>query len=70
MLNGFLKVGKFIRMRDLEKRWVMCCETQSEFEILLLFIPGQTKPTQNGDALQRDIMWDERINVRARVATQ
>jgi len=38
-------------MRDLEKLWVSCCETQSEPEIFLLFIMGQTKPTHNGDAL-------------------
>ena len=49
---------------------MICCETQSELEIFLLFILGQTKPTHNGDALKRDIIWDERINVRARVATQ
>jgi hypothetical protein len=48
----------------------MCCETQSELEILLLFIQSQTKPTHNGHALQRDIIWDEGINVRARAATQ
>src|SRR6266508_5965995 len=70
VLNCFLKIVKLILMRDLEKLWVICCETQSELEIFLLFILGQTKPTHNGDALKRDIIWDERINVRARVATQ
>jgi hypothetical protein len=35
-MNRFLKIGKFIIVRDLEKLWVIFCETQSEFEILLL----------------------------------
>jgi hypothetical protein len=34
-------------MRDLEKLWVIYCETKSELEIFLLFILGQTKPTHN-----------------------
>ena len=70
MLNRFLKVGKVILMADLEKLWVICGETQSEAEIVLLFVLGETKPAHNGDALKRNIIWDERINVRARVATQ
>jgi hypothetical protein len=45
--NCFLKIGKFISMRDLEKLWVIPRETQRELEILLLFILGQTKPTHN-----------------------
>src|SRR4029077_16563744 len=64
MLNCFLKIAKLVLMRDLEKLWVICCETQSELEIFLLFILGQTKPTHNGNALKRDIIRDERINVR------
>jgi hypothetical protein len=47
VLNCFLKIGKFILMRDLEKLWVIFCETQSELEIFLLFILGKTKPIQN-----------------------
>ena len=70
MPNRFLKIVKVILMPDLEKLRVMCCEAQSELEILLLFIESQTKPAHNGHALQRDIIWDEGINVRARVATQ
>ena len=57
-------------MPDLEKLWVVCCETQSELEILSLLILGQTKPAHNSHASKRDIMWDERINVRVRVATK
>ena len=57
-------------MGDLEKLWVICSEMQSELEIFLLFVLGQTKPSHDGDALKRDIIWGERINVRARVATQ
>ena len=57
-------------MRDLEKLRVICCETQSELEIVLFFILGQTKPIQDGDALKREVLWNERIDVRADVAIQ
>ena len=70
MLNCFLKVAKLILTCDFEKLWMACCETQSELQIFLLFVLSQTKPVDNGDAPKRAIIWNERINVRARVATQ
>src|SRR5260221_667443 len=57
-------------MRDLEKLWVICYETQSELEIFLLFIMGQTKPTHNRHAFKRDTIRGERINDRVHVAIQ
>ena len=41
MLNGSLKIAKLILMRDLEKLWVICGETQGELEIFPLLILWQ-----------------------------
>jgi hypothetical protein len=70
VLNRFLKVGKVILMPNLKQLRMICHEIQSELEIVVLFILSETKPAHNGDALKRDIIRYERINVRARVATQ
>src|SRR5258708_25065851 len=53
--NGILKIVKFIFMRDLEELRVVCCEVQSEFEILPLLLLRQTKPTQDRNALESEI---------------
>jgi hypothetical protein len=47
VLNCFFKIVKFIFIRGLEKRRVILCEIQSQLEIFLLFILGQTKPTRS-----------------------
>jgi hypothetical protein len=45
VLNGSLKLGELILLRDLEKLWVISCETQRELEVFPLLILCQTKPT-------------------------
>ena len=57
-------------MCDLEKLWVICRETEREFEVFPLLILRQTKPTHDRNALKREIIGNERIDVRARVALQ
>ena len=60
MLNGSLKIGELIFMRDLENLRVVRGEPQSELEILLLFILRQSKPVHDGDAhnVMIDYMFD------------
>lgn len=70
MLNGSLKIAKLVLMCDLEKLWVICCETQSEPEIFPLLILCQTKPTHDRNALKSQIIGNERIDVRADVTLQ
>src|SRR5467141_631384 len=41
VLNGSLKIAKLILMRNLEKLWVICGETQGELEIFPLLILWQ-----------------------------
>ena len=43
MLNCFLQIRKFVLMRNLEQLWVILCEVQSQLEIFLLYILGQSK---------------------------
>jgi len=70
MLNGSLKIAKLILMCDLEKLRVVLGEIQSEFEVSLLFILAQTKPAHDQNALERDIVGCERIDIRSNVAVE
>jgi hypothetical protein len=42
MLNGALKIVKLIFMRNFEKPWVICCETEGELEVFPLLVLRQT----------------------------
>ena len=69
-MNGSLKIAKLILMCDLEKLRVVLGEIQSEFEVSLLFILAQTKPAHDQNALERDIVGCERIDIRSNVAVE
>jgi hypothetical protein len=57
-------------MRNLEKLWVILCEVQSQLEIFLLFILGQSKPIIIETLLSAILLGAERINVRLHVARE
>ena len=70
MLNGSLKIVELIFVRNLEEFWVICCETESELEVFPLFVLCQKKPIHDRNALKREVIGNERIDVRADVALQ
>src|SRR5258708_3924671 len=38
VLNGSLKIVELIFMRNFEKSWMICCETESELEVFPLLV--------------------------------
>src|ERR1700680_1232801 len=70
MLNGALKIVKLIFMRNFEKPWVICCETEGELEVFPLLVLCQTKPVYDRNTLKTEAFGNQRIDVRAHATLQ
>src|SRR6266403_1613388 len=70
VLNCLLKIRESVLTRDFEQVRVPFCEIQSKFEVLVPFLLAQAKPTHDQHALQRHIVWRQRINIHSSVALE
>src|ERR1700722_14788626 len=70
LLNGSLKITKFIFMCNLKEFGVFHCEPQSELKIFPLLFFCKAKPTQYRHGLEGEVFDGERIDFRARAALQ